>query len=251
MNERALIALIDRQTLARERIDTNLERMILRLWRQVNSPYDVRQTDQFIEQVVTFVRAGQTQVASMTEAYLTQALRTIANRDDVELFGVRSEYARGVPAEEVYQRSFMTWRYLNSVGKEDIAASEALTRTLTAADTDLALSVRDAEQQFMQQHHVNKWFRVTRPELSKSGSCGLCKLASQRTYYREDLKEIHHKCKCTVLPDAGNIDLDAINDSSSVEPISFTVKQHGELGPILVPQGQHFRTEHQADADRN
>lgn len=41
--------------------------------------------------------------------------------------------------------------------------------------------------------------RVPHPELAKSGTCGLCFIASTRMYRRGDLRKIHSGCHCEVV----------------------------------------------------
>lgn len=42
--------------------------------------------------------------------------------------------------------------------------------------------------------------RIIHPEKSKGGVCGLCVAAADRWYTRKNLKPLHDRCKCDVLP---------------------------------------------------
>ena len=42
--------------------------------------------------------------------------------------------------------------------------------------------------------------RVVHPEMSKGGSCGLCVVASTMVYTRANLRPIHDRCNCEVVP---------------------------------------------------
>ncbi|MGK0740427.1 hypothetical protein ACSHWG_00860 [Leucobacter sp. Z1108] len=95
--------------------------------------------------------------------------------------------------------------------------------------------------------------RILRPELSMSGSCGLCVVAATRWYTRKNLKAIHGLCKCKTVPitkanDPGlkmnaedlRGELDRMyaaaggNTRKALKLIRVAVREHGELGPTLV-----------------
>lgn len=95
--------------------------------------------------------------------------------------------------------------------------------------------------------------RVIRPELSMHGACGLCVVAATQWYTRGDLKAIHARCKCIVLPvtkeeDPGTAlnrddlrqSLDFIyasaggNTRNKLKRIRVAVRDHGELGSTLT-----------------
>lgn len=101
--------------------------------------------------------------------------------------------------------------------------------------------------------------RVVHPELSKSGSCGLCVVASTMRYTKRDLMPIHANCKCEVAEiykfddgtefDPGHQinleDLGAFYDAAGSDGIASThgwdlkkgryvIEDHPEYGPTLV-----------------
>jgi hypothetical protein len=49
---------------------------------------------------------------------------------------------------------------------------------------------------------------------------------------------IHQRCSCTVEPIIGDRAPQITREPSSVEEV-----EHGELGPLLIPAGQHFTSE--------
>lgn len=65
----------------------------------------------------------------------------------------------------------------------------------------------DARGRVYESSKVTHWRRVIHPELSKSGVCGLCLVASTQPYSTPNLKKIHSHCKCTVLPLTADYDL--------------------------------------------
>jgi len=97
--------------------------------------------------------------------------------------------------------------------------------------------------------------------LAKTGSCGLCIVASDRIYGRGDLMPLHGRCHCLVAPIVGDVDpgrelngddLSALykgaavagrqssTDGRDLKKVRVQVNEHGELGPVLVRQGASF-----------
>lgn len=109
------------------------------------------------------------------------------------------------------------------------------------------------------------WRRVIRPELSQHGACGLCVVAATQWYTKQDLKAIHHLCKCTTLPVTKSSDpglrwnaedlrrnLDEIYGGAGgstagkkLKRIRVAVRDHGELGPILTYSAKRGWTPHE------
>jgi hypothetical protein len=117
---------------------------------------------------------------------------------------------------------------------------------------------------FRQTPRIRGYRRILRPYLSEGGSCGLCIAAADRIYKREDLLPIHAKCKCITLPvtkaadpglklntdDLAQLYTDAGGTSrAKLKRTRYRIEEHGELGPVLVRQGQGFRTADQAADD--
>ena len=134
------------------------------------------------------------------------------------------------------------------------------TRLEQIVEADIAAAARDEQAKVLDAAPPEKvigWRRVIHPELSKSGSCGLCVVASDRFYTRGDLLDIHDRCKCTVAPltassDPGlklnREDLDALyaaagsNYGEDLKRIRVRTVEHGELGPILIAEGDKWKT---------
>ncbi|MBQ9917364.1 MAG: hypothetical protein IJO71_09210 [Microbacterium sp.] len=170
---------------------------------------------------------------------LTVYQRPARERNFVE----RRELADGASpaeAEEKAQRAFEN--RLRRVVEQDVQATarDETNRVLSAAPK------------------VIGYRRIIHPELSKTGTCGLCVVAANRLYSVAELMELHGGCKCTVdavtdTSDPGlalnREDLDAIykaaGDSTyadQLKRIRIASYEHGELGPILVRAGDKFRT---------
>lgn len=76
----------------------------------------------------------------------------------------------------------------------------ALEQLQDNADTDGQIGVTRAALERFSGSGVTKFRRVIHPELSKTGTCGLCVVASDRLYNVGDLLPLHSNCKCGVVP---------------------------------------------------
>lgn len=81
---------------------------------------------------------------------------------------------------------------------------------ITEADRDVQAKVYERASNARSERLVYR--RVVHPEKSRGGSCGLCVAASTRVYTRADLKPIHSRCHCDVVPLTSHEDLgEALN----------------------------------------
>jgi hypothetical protein len=149
---------------------------------------------------------------------------------------------------------------------EDAGRQKALVRLAVVAQTDITLAVREQYRRSLGKVNADAWRRVLHPELTKTGPCGLCVVAADREYHIEDLKPVHDRCVCEVLPilggmdpgltlnsddlraiyaAAGNTGGDVIKNgkrhSSALKRTRVALVEHGELGPVLVDADQAFR----------
>lgn len=164
----------------------------------------------------------------------------------------------GTTMTSVYSRVARV--YLRAIEKEKSPADaqkEADRRLEQMLRDDIAAAERDElNAMWNLSSEVIGWRRIIHPELSESGTCGLCVVAATRFYTRDDLKALHGGCKCDELPifkssDPGlqlNEDdlktIYAAAGSTAAEDLRdtrITFQDHGELGPILVREGDHFR----------
>lgn len=138
----------------------------------------------------------------------------------------------------------------------------ALARIAAVAETDITLAVREqVRANLIDARDVQGYRRILRPELSESGPCGLCVVAADRLYKVQDLKPIHDRCCCEVLPIVGDLDpgidlnredLDRIyatagstggskRERGALKKIRVAIAENGELGPVLVNADHHHR----------
>lgn len=152
---------------------------------------------------------------------------------------------------EAYRRAVATGKTHEEALRAAIGRAEAVQLA------DLSLRERDAQQETMKALGIARFRRIVRPELSETGSCGLCIAASDRVYYVAELMPIHPpSCKCKTMPIVGDedlgISLNAVdlkqlyadagsNKGEDLRRTRYKVAQHGEYGPTLVKQGDSFR----------
>jgi hypothetical protein len=141
------------------------------------------------------------------------------------------------------------------------AFQQAMRLAGTISDMNMTLAQREAYQADVRSGSsgpagVTGYRRIVHPELAKTGTCGLCIVASDNVYHTAQLLPIHGNCNCTVLPIVGEIDpgtglnnltlgdfYAAAGDSTFGEDLKktrFVVNEHGEYGPVLGFEGQHF-----------
>ncbi|ANA86361.1 head maturation protease [Gordonia phage OneUp] len=194
------------------------------------------------------------EVRMYSEAEVYEFARPVTRRTD-------QGPSNRLPADEVFNRPARQYRALRKEGKSHKESLDATrNRVKVIVGTNLALAQREAETQVIQastrkSKSKNKpigYRRIIHPERSKSGIvCGLCVAAASRTYTIEDLQPLHDHCNCTILPvtaemdpglDLNEQDLknlygpDGKTAAEYLLTLSYKVEQHGELGPILVPE---------------
>lgn len=248
---------------------TGLVRMLLGLWlpfRWWNRPDMVNAT---AAQSAVYVDVAAEKARLLARAYMMQMLAAV-DAAPSKLSAFENVYPRsGTPVVEVYKRPARQVEYkireaaekaLAGAPAEPVQIEKILTERIEQiVSSDIATAARDEQKAVLDQapEKVIGWRRVIHPELSKTGTCGLCVVASTRFYTREDLLEIHANCKCTVAPltatnDPGlklnRDDLDALyeaagsNYAEDLKKIVVQTVEHGELGPILTRKGDQFKT---------
>lgn len=167
----------------------------------------------------------------------------------------------GADMEQVYARPAKLFRRLRSKGVEPAEAfRQAMQLAAVITETNMTLAQRDAFQQTFQklEKHagITGYRRIVHPELARTGTCGLCIVASDQIYHTGQLLPLHGRCNCTVLPIIGALDpgnslngsalgdfYAAAGDSVNADELKktrFVVNEHGEYGPWLGYEGQQF-----------
>ena len=210
---------------------------------------DPDQLDSMASRVGGAARTGAQRAAATTDAYLAKVISGMTGRA-ATLAGVISTSTPlriGLASwEEEYLRLGAEVRYQRFLGKDaDRALLIALQRAGAMIRMDLALARRSQSlATFGVNSAVIGWRRVIHPELSKGGTCGLCVAASGVLYGPREPMPLHDRCKCEPVPVTRTQDPGAAmnaRDSVDLEAQPYRIEQNGELGPILVRQGDTFR----------
>lgn len=162
----------------------------------------------------------------------------------------------GTPLDLVHERTMKAYRLTMAEVDSEIAAMEAaIAKEAQLLQDDIMLAGRQAELGAMRDLGVTHYRRVLRPELSQSGSCLLCVAASLEVYSIEDLLPIHNGCKCKTMPIIDGTDpAEQLNeedrrrvykearttDRDELRNLRVKIVEHGELGPVLVADGQKY-----------
>lgn len=260
-----VVRLARQQSAARSQVRDNLLTQLRRLVaRMAGRWYDRDALAQFHRDASALVRRGQVITGDATGSFID---RTVTQLGVHPLPGAVElpSLLRDVPADVEWERPAKVYRRLRLVGVDELEAQlKAEQRATQMASMDLALAAREAARQRMGPGVVG-YRRIIHPELSKFGSCGLCVVAADQMYRREDLLPLHDDCECTVLPatvsaDPGlslnREDLDAVyaaaGGSTAREDLQrtrVTVLDHGELGPILANADYSYKTAAEAARD--
>ncbi|MHA0288278.1 hypothetical protein ACXYX3_17735 [Mycobacterium sp. C3-094] len=167
--------------------------------------------------------------------------------------------AEDFTTEAIFNRPARTVRALEAKGATRAVADEAARQRIELlVDDNVMLAQRFAESEILfaaadldtVANPVVAMRRIIHPELSRTGTCGLCIAASDRLYTVRELRPIHDRCQCTTAPvtadydpadELNAVDLGALYDASGgtsgahLKRTRYQIDEHGELGPVLVP----------------
>lgn len=250
----AVEALVANEAAAQDRIADNLVNAILLIWAGFSAFYAGDAVAAFGARVAQLVTAAQRSAGTITEAHLRQQMQRMGYPlTSVPIVELPRDLRLGAETADVYQRPIRQIRYLLST---DVplaeAVQEATNRLETLARTDLQVARRDASQQvlYAADTRVTGYRRVIHPELSESGTCGLCIAASDRVYSKKELLPLHDNCVCTTIPVIGQRDPgDQLNaqdlaklyaeaggstSTAALKRTRYKINENGELGPVLT-----------------
>lgn len=284
MAQRASMSVIGTRERAAEKMKSVLRSLLLPV-----DPYDGDQVGEFTTAAARQLGAAQKATATAAAAGQIQLLSAMGVRVkvqpsapidvraagatftaagvDLDHGGVSVRYVGQEPVHlsaadmttvEVLNRPFRKMRYLESQGATREQALQAgFVRLDSTIDANLMLSQRLAESEVINAaahldgSPVVGMRRIIHPELSLTGTCGLCIAASDRLYTVRELLPMHRHCKCTSAPVTEEFDpadqLNAVDLRSLYRDAGGTSRahlkrtrykqdDHGELGPTLKPE---------------
>jgi len=185
-----------------------LVRLLLGVWSRVD-PYSPEQVEVAAMKSADLVLRATRQARLATRAYNKRVLERLGEEPPVPDRDDLDDYPRfDVTPEQVWERPAEAYRYARSQGKSPEQAREALEKKVESlARDDVALAKRDqAARELGRAERVTGYRRVIHPELSRSGTGGLCGAAATLIYSKADLMPIHPGCNCTVAPITASAD---------------------------------------------
>ncbi len=266
-------ALVQAQTAARDTVEKRARKATRARTKQMTDTdwRDYEKVTRFAADQKRIVNTYQRQIAALVNAYQARQLSMLSGKTASPVRQVTVENLRGIPDTSTYGRLADYFRYLrdNDDRLESVwTASELVAdRTEEVASLDLLLAHREQEHRFLtEKKNLTGWRYVIHPELAKSGvSCGLCIAASQRVYSVKRRRAIHAFCNCEAVPTGEFDDLglelnqddlnqiyEAAGGTTAREALvntRFSIREHGELGPVLTYKGNRFRGPRQVAED--
>lgn len=217
-----------------------------RAWNSLSSYRDADMA-RITNAIIPVVLGAQRQQALMTDTYLA-AVATASGYDErprgVRVEDVTGEAIRGVEMSVVYHRpAVAVWTALSDGKSVAEAAAEGRNRLVNLLKTDLQLTkTHTAARRQRGDDRVVGYRRI----LAGGENCSLCALASTQRYHVGDLMPIHSNCNCDIgeirgQEDPGQvINPDLLSSLKEQATDKVSVREHGEIGPILTWASQHF-----------
>ncbi|MCJ1709236.1 hypothetical protein [Microbacterium sp. VKM Ac-2923] len=265
MDERRAGLLVDTVAARRTSLAEALLRVLLGLWlpfRWANNPDLINAA---AARSAVDVDIALAQARRLARAFEIEQLRAL-DALPTTLPPIEDLYPRsGTAIVEVYKRPARQYEHAIREGKTPEQAESILVERLERiVEADVAATMRDEKDRVRAAApKVIGYRRVLRPERTKSGPCGLCVVAADRIYRTGDLLELHNGCVCETVDvtedsDPGRSlnreDLDLIYAAAGsqfaedLQRTRVTVRENGELGPILVRDGDSFKEWDRANA---
>lgn len=222
--------------------------------------YDDRLVSELAGHLGTTANSAARLSATQMDAYLTRIVSTVTGRPATHGPALQETARAGVDAATAYERLGMHYRYTRSRGESHEGALRSVVdRANRMVQLDVALTGRAQARNTLAANEgvVSGFRRVLRPELAKTGTCGLCIAAADQVYSTFDLLPIHGGCNCEVAPIIGDDDpgdhlnradltrlYDAADGTSAegLRKVRARVFNHGEYGPILTDVEGSTRT---------
>lgn len=241
-------------------MDAVVELLITRLqaiWRGVMF-WDEEAVDSAILDSIELVEMAQRHARRLTNSYNKSLFDALGEVFPDNVAPETAAYPRfNVTPEEVWRRPANQFYYMISqgyIGSE--ALDSVITRVQQMAEAEIQLARRDqAARIYSKAGGVIGYRRVVRPEMSRTGVCGMCLVASDRIYSTDELMPIHEHCKCETAPVTASHDPgSAINaedlqrlygaggSTSAKDLKAIRVKdfKSSELGPVLTTSGKEI-----------
>ncbi len=259
-------ATIDRQAQAHIEAQAQLRALavagVARAWDDLPG-YDEEHVPLFLAGAVPVVLAAQRRSVALVNAFIARAagrpplglsiarligsaIRTatpaVIEASQTNAGPTLPDNARGVPPEIVYRRPFVqTWTALT----ESTPWVDAVERGRDRARGSAAFDVQNAMRHALVAIGAADKTILGYQRVPDGDACDFCKLIAGRRYLTSDLQPVHEHCGCGVAPifesNRGDFFGKSENDLSiTVDGVTAAVREHGELGPLLVDGAHAF-----------
>lgn len=190
--------------------------------------YDESSVPAFLERAVPISVASQRASIAVTNAFVARRLgRQPAGVNPALILDATRN---GATPADVYRRPFVTvWTALKNGTEYQEAVAAGLARASSSAAMDVQLAMRGTMQAVQQTDDgIYGYRRVADP-----GACEYCAAIDGAFVYSADAMPLHNHCGCG---------LDPVTRAARVTPHPDTVAvhEHGELGAVIAPAGDHF-----------
>lgn len=266
---RDLLRWVDQFAAHSDALKQQLVKAILASYVGVNF-YSAAEVSAAAQQATVASNAQALQQAGLASAYVAFVSSLISGENLPAPTLVLPALRNGADMTNVFSRPAKLFRRLRSQGIEPAEAfRQAMQLAAQISDMNMTLAQREAYQQTFAKLEdrvgITGYRRIVHPELAKTGSCGLCIVASDQVYNTSFLLPIHDRCNCTVLPIIGEIDpgnslnnltlgdfygaagpfsgspgTTASTHAHDLKRVRVVINEHGEYGPVLGVEGQHF-----------
>lgn len=249
---------LEQHMAAAQQIHDAAEQAAKSTWLGFEAWYSTAAVTAVATEMAQFSQAGQDRIAGTAQAFIANVVAALRGTrvaiPQTTLPPVRGENA---PLSLVHTRPAEAYRKAIATGAtHDEAVDLAVQRAVRLQTGDLTLAERNAQQSTMDALGITGYRRIVRPELSETGSCGMCIVAADRIYSRDELLPMHNGCKCKTMPIEGDSDpgqtlnnrdlkrfyADAgSNKRDDLLQTRYKVSEHGEWGPVLTKADDNFR----------
>lgn len=257
---------ISAHTKARKARERQLRRAAQRILLAESDWYGPAQVRELANALGELVDNAVVQESRLTQAFLQGLYEDAGISPNTPRTGILHSQRMGVTTGEAYARVPAVYRTHIAAGESHEEALErSMDRLTTMLSTDLQLAHREATRRsaIVNPRSITGYRRIIRPEMSGGNVCGLCIAAADRVYTISELMPLHSGCNCDTSPRTRDFDpgytlnredLDALyaaaggdeTGADALRQVKLRVYNHGEVGPVMAPEGERRLTERRA-----
>lgn len=240
-------ALVDAHIRSQARIRSQAVAAMSAAWQQLPN-YDESSVPAFLERAVPISVASQRASIAITNAFIARRLgRQPAGVNPALILDATRN---GATPADVYRRPFVTvWTALKNGTEYQAAIAAGMARATSSAAMDVQLAMRGTMQAVQDADPgIFGYQRV-----ADGGACEYCAAIDGAYVKSANAMPLHNHCGCgldpltsphpraTTLPDGTRIrDVRGGPLIDTPHPDAVAVHEHGELGAVLAPAGDHF-----------